>query len=823
MTVSAKSVADGPSIAAGPSRRTFLKWSAAVGGAAALVPAVTRLGMPAASAAEAAQSGTGGDGSTIVWNACLANCQSRCPLRLQVKDGTVVRVLPDSTGSDEFGDFQIRACVRGRNQKERIYSPDRIKHPMKRVDGTPRGGGQWEQITWEEAFDTIADQMKRIKETYGNEAFWFHYGSGSTGGSIVKRGSWPRLMNIFGGYLGYYADYSTAQITASTPYQYGSNVASNSLADARHAKLQVMFGNNTLETRMSGGGELMNAQKTRREFGVRTIVIDPRYSETALDLADEWVPVRPGTDAALVAGMIHVILDEGLQDQDFLDTYCSGFDEDHMPEGAPANASYRSYIEGEGEDGIEKTPEWAADITGVPAQRIRQLAREIAQAKPCAITQGWGPQRQANGENQSRAIMTLAAVTGNVGIEGGGTGCREGSYSIPVTAYPMFLQDPPVKTLISNFNWIDAIDHGPEMTAEHDGVRGKDKLDVGIKMIVMHSSNCLINQHNDLHHTQEVISDTSKCEFIVASDHQWTPSCDWADMVLPATTNFEENDLIPGASSSEMGWSIIGNKAIEPLYEAKTGYEMCTEVAKRLGLEDAFTEGRTQEEWRTWLFEQTREKVPDFPEEAALSDMGVFRKVNPDGYTVALKDFREDPVANPLDTPSGKIEIWSSTLADMATTWTFDTPELGDKLTALPEYIATWEGVEDARTNEKYPLQCIGHHYKGRTHSSYANLPHGLDAHPQMVWINPLDAQKRGIENNDTVDVYNDRGRVRTQARVTPRIAPGVVSLPQGAWYTPDKDGVDIGGCVNTLTKYHPSPLAKGNPSHTALVEIEKA
>ena len=202
--------------------------------------------------------------------------------------------------------------------------------------------------------------------------------------------------------------------------------------------------------------------------------------------------------------------------------------------------------------------------------------------------------------------------------------------------------------------------------------------------------------------------------------------------------------------------------------------------------------------------------------------MGVFRKRNPDGHVIGMKAFREDPEANPLATPSGKIEIFSQQLHEMSQEWVFEGDRAGDRLTALPEHLDTWEGALEARTST-YPLQCIAHHYKGRTHSSYANLPRNLEAHPQMLWINPQDAERRGVANGDTILVFNDRGTVRTQARVTPRIAPGVVSLPQGAWYTPDKDGVDVGGNVNTLMKYHPSPLAKGNPGHTALVDVRKA
>ena len=551
-----------------PTRRSFLKWSGIAAGGTALVASTTNLGMPGTGPQAVADGMSGVD--KTVWNACLANCQSRCPLRLQVKDGTVVRILPDNTGSDKLGDLQNRACVRGRNQRERIYSPNRLKKPMKRAGN--RGEDKWEEITWEEAFDTIASELKRVKETYGNEALWYHYGSGSTGGNITKRGTWPRLLNTYGGYLGQYGDYSTAQITAAYPYFYGEWVSSNSLEDAQFSRLQVMFGNNPLETRMSGGGELGVVQKVRKDFHIKTIVIDPRYSETALAAGDEWVPLRPGTDAALVAGLIHVMVEEGLHDQDFLDKYCVGFDEDHMPDGVPKNNSYLSYIHGKGEDGVEKTPEWAADITGVPADRIRQLAREIAGTKPCAITQGWGPQRNATGENSARAIFLLAAATGNIGIQGGGTGAREGNTTLPVKPFPLYDgEEPPVTTMISCFNWIDAIDHGPEMTATNAGVRGKDQLEVGIKLMVVNASNTLTNQHNDLNKTYETLSDTSKCEFIVVIDHQHTDTAKWADILLPSTTNFEEFDMIPGASFGDTGWVIWGQQAIDPLYDTKTG------------------------------------------------------------------------------------------------------------------------------------------------------------------------------------------------------------------------------------------------------------
>lgn len=812
--------------ASGPSRRSFLKWSAIAGGATALAPAFFS-GKPGVGEAAKALAAEGAeDAEATVWSACTVNCGSRCPLKLQVKGGQIVRVLPESTGDDEIGSQQIRACVRGRAIRHRIYNPDRLKTPLKRKAGTKRGDGEWEEISWEQALDEIADKMKELIDKYGNESIYLNYGTGTLGGTIAC--SWPpaetpfaRLMNLIGGYLNHYADYSTAQITAAYPYHYGQWVASNSLDDVQRSKLQVMFGNNPLETRMSGGGELFVSQRTREKSATRTIIIDPRYSDSAIGLADEWVALRPGTDAALVAGIAHVLISEKLHDQAFLDKYCIGFDENHMPEGAPANASYRSYIEGKGEDGIEKTPEWAASITGVPADTIRRLAREMGTAKPCAVTQGWGPQRHANGENQARAVFTLAALLGQIGIPGGGTGGREASYGLPMV-HPFNSTENPISTSISVYSWTDAVDHGDQMTATRDGVQGKDKLDVPIKMLWQYASNALVNQHGDINRTVELLRDESKAELIVVSDIQMTVSARYADYVLPDLSTAEQEDVIREGSSGNLGYTIVASKAIDPLYDCKPIYWVCSELARRFGVEDKFTEGRTQEEWCKYTIDMSREEIPDLPEYEDLREMGIWKQAGES--VIPLKDFREDPDANPLPTPSGKIEIYSQQLADMAKEWEFPEGMPGDKLTALPEHVDTWEGALEARSNADYPLQCIGHHFKGRTHSSYGNVDWLRDdAHPQVVWINALDAKERGIKNGNMVLVRNERGRVRIKARVTSRIAPGVVSVPQGSWYTPDKDGVDIGGAVNTLTSWHPSPLAKGNAQHTVLVQVEKA
>uniref|UniRef100_UPI00261EEBDF molybdopterin-dependent oxidoreductase n=1 Tax=uncultured Tessaracoccus sp. TaxID=905023 RepID=UPI00261EEBDF len=506
----------------GVSRRSFVTWSAALGGGGALVASNAHfLGMPATDSVAVAVEGI--KDAKTTWSACIVNCGSRCPLRLQVVDGQIKRVLPDNTGDDSLLGRQIRACVRGRNMRQRVYNPSRIKKPLKRREGTKRGEGVWDEISWDEAFQLYADELKRVIKEHGNEACFMVYGSG-VWNAHVSAGALPkRIFNLMGGQLNYYGNYSFSQLGTITRFHYGmeGECPSNSIENTvLHSKMWVLWGHNPQETRMSGGGNLWTSLQAAKKDGLHIAVVDPRQSDSVTVLADEWIAPRPGTDAALVAGIIKHILDNNLQDQEFLDKYCVGFDEKTMPDGVPANLSYRSYLEGKGEDGIEKTPEWAAEITGVPADRIRDFATRLAITKPVNIVQGWGPQRHANGENQVRAIYTLAAVLGQVGIPGGGTGGQEG-YLWPKTPW-ISAGENPIPDAISNFGWSNAIDHGEEMTATKDGVRGTDRLKTGIKFMVEFGGNMLASQHADNGKLRKLLQDDSKCEFICVIDNQFT-------------------------------------------------------------------------------------------------------------------------------------------------------------------------------------------------------------------------------------------------------------------------------------------------------------
>lgn len=798
-------------------RRAFLKGSAAMGGIALAASGVQ---IPIAKAKAEVKPVANLGEEKLVWSACTVNCHSRCPLRMHVQDGVIKYVETDNLGADVYGDFhQVRACARGRSMRRRVYNPDRLKYPMKRVG--KRGEGKFKRISWDEAFEEIASNLKRIIAQYGNEALYLPFATGTLGATVAA--SYPpprsissRFMNSIGGCLGHHGTYSYSQIFEAIPYMYGSN-AGNSPTDIENTKLVVYFGNNPAETRMSGGGVTYLYQQAQERSQAKTIMIDPRYNDTIAGRG-EWVPIRPGTDAALVEGMAFVMITENLVDQAFLDTYCIGYDEKSLPESAPKNGHYKAYILGEGDDKTAKTPEWAEKITGIPQARIIELAREIATTKPAYICQGWGPQRHANGEQAARAIAMLACLTGNVGISGGNSGSREGFYTIPFVRMPVHKN--PINAKIPIFMWTDAVTRGEEMTALKDGLKGAEKLNQNIKFIMNYAGNCIINQHSDINRTHEILQDESLLEMLVVIDNHMTSTAKYADILLPDCTTSEQADFCMDGSAGNMGYVIFADKAIEPQFECKPIYEIYSGIAEKMGVKEVFTEGRTQEEWLRHLYAQTQEKNPFFKDISfeAFRERGIIKQKDPSGHRVAFKKFREDPINNPLTTPSGKIEIYSERLAKIAETW--ELPE-GDVISPLPIYTRQFEGWDDPK-REQFPLQLVGFHYKSRVHSTYGNVDVLQQASLQSVWINPIDAQKRGIKNGDTVRIFNDRGETRVMANVTPRIMPGVTAMGEGAWYMPDGNRVDHNGSFNVLTTQRPSPLSKGNPQHTNLVQIER-
>ncbi len=785
------------------SRRSFLKWSAALGGTAVLAGGLT-YGFKAVGEAAAA-----GQEQTLTVS-CYHNCGGRCILEAVVSDGVVQRLVPDQDPVDTFESPRAIPCVRGRSNIHWVYSAERLKYPMKRVG--KRGEGKFERITWDEALNTIATQMKRIKDTYGNEAFYYNYASGQIAGGIDNSygGSGPlcRLMNLFGGYVNFYGSYSAACYSAVN--QYIVNGGSNSVDDTINSKLVVLFADNPLVTRSGGKNDGYYLLKAK-QAGAKFIVIDPRYSDSVAGLEAEWIPIFPGTDVALIAALANVMVKENMYDAAFVATHTVGFDESTLPDGAPVNSSWMAYIMGWG-DGVEKTPEWAAPITGIPADRIVKLAREIAQTKPCSMLQGFGWNRRAYGEQPVRALPILAAMTGNFGVKGGGTGMRSsGGTSLPIGSFPVGKN--PITATISCFMWPDFIERGSEMTSgPKDRIKGADQLSSNMKFMWNWAGNTIINQHADVNGTTKMLQDETKLEFLVVGDVMMTPSAKCADILLPETTSFEIDNIISGNGSGGANFAMFSHKLIEPLYETKDILWISEQLADLLGLGDQFRDGHnTREDWLHDIVAGAQAKDKNFPSYDDFKAAGVYKKVG-GGGVIAFAGFHDDPVANPLTTATGKVEIYSPFLASQ------NNP---DEIPAIPKYIPEWEGVSDP-LRQKYPLLMTGFHFIGRSHSTFDNVDYLREAHVQSIWINSLDAKSRGIKGGDVVKVYNDRGEIHLPAFVTSRIRPGVTAVPQGAWHTPDANGVDVRGCINTLTKYQPTPFAKGNPQHTNLVQVEK-
>lgn len=751
------------------------------------------------------------------WCTCVINCGQRCPVRCFTKNGQVIRIETDNSLPDETAPRQVRACQRGRSMRERIYSPDRLQYPMKRVG--ERGEGKFERITWDEALETIAKEWVRIRGAYGNEAIFWQYCSGQQS-LVSSRRAWWRLMNLMGGFLKYYGSYSNAQGSAAFPFTYGGRPSSLP-SEVANAELYVLFGNNPSVTRPSGAGKGYQMDQALSKHRPRIIVIDPAFTDTASTRADQWVPIRVGTDAALVGALAYEFITHNWVDQEFLDKYCVGFDAKTLPEGAPKNGDYKSYILGKGADKTAKTPEWASKITGIPVDVIVNLAREMAKTKPLFVSQGWGPQRQANGEETCRAIAMIPILLGQVGLPGTSTGAHEGNTSFPAVYLPVGKN--PVKATIPVYLWTDAIYRGKEMTRTTDGIRGVERLNQPIKMIFNSGGNTMINQHGDCNWTDGILRNEKDCEFIVVCDNMMTPSCRYADILLPDTLGPETTDAAcQGGSHGDMALMLSIDKAVEPRHDELPSWEICRRLAAKLGLEEQYTEGRTQEEWVQWCYEETRKKVPALPDYATFRKNGMAKVWNYRKDPIALEAFRKDPVKNKLKTPSGKIEIYSAKLADIVKDWKL--PK-GEVISPIPVFWNTWDMPGDPLAR-KYPLQCFGFHGHGRIHSTFHNLPQLRSLHPDAVFMSPVDADKRGIKDGDTVDIFNDRGIVRLPARVTPRLMPGVVTIPQGAWYKPEMIGgkkIDVGGCINTLTAHRPSPYAKGNAQHNILVDIRKA
>jgi molybdopterin guanine dinucleotide-containing S/N-oxide reductase-like protein len=739
----------------------------------------------------------------------LTTADSEGLIQVVVKNGMILRV--------ESLDYpENEASEMGLEWHRRAYAPDRILYPMVREDWKPGGGGdrstrgvpRYRRVSWDEALDLVAGELQRVKDDFGNEAILAQSIAGwQTAGNLNSKNSQQaRFINLFGGSTNLVGNKSYACWQWAAPYSIGQIYPADSMQDSLDNTNTFIFWSsdpmNLLKVRAVGYKRIRDWVVAMKRKGVRIITIDPVFTETAA-LSDEWVPIRAGGDSALMAAMAYVMISEGLHDQDFIDTYTVGYE------------PFRAYIMGES-DGEPKTPEWAADKTGLPVEKVRALAMEYANTERVKIASARGIQRNDHGEQQVRMLIALATIKGEMGLPGGGLGFEIpgfaglGDHRVQGRGPGRFPTAPnPVTQTILEQWFAPSILNAP-VEMDHDGTTftypepGKSEL----KLIYWVGGSAL-NQHDDINMTLRALE---KLDTIIVQDSWWTPATRFADIVLPINTLFEREDM-----TQFWRYVVFQHKIIEPLGESRSDFEVFTALAERLGFKDEFTDGKeTPEAWLREMYAAS--DVPMSYEE--FREAGFYKMPVDTTPYVAFSEYRENPAMNPLGTASGKIEIHSETIESYGY----------DDCPGTPQWIepSEWHFSEKAAD---YPLQMMNKHPQWRRHSSYDNVDtlrklakiNGFEP----VMINPADATPRGIATGDVVRVFNDRGQILCAAQVTADIAAESVVVHEGSWYAQAEPGVigslDRGGSSSVLTRQHgTSKLAQGPVCHTTLVQVEK-
>lgn len=821
------------------SRRSFLGATAVLTAGAAVTVTLPGCGLQKvdSNTAELADKGE------WITAACWHNCGGRCLNKAYVAEGVVVRQKTDDTHPDSPDYPQQRGCARGRSHRKMVLGADRLKYPMKRKNWEPGGGkkelrgkDEWVRISWDEALDIVAGEIKRIKEKHGNASFFLP--SGGSGGDMEP----IRLMSAYGGCTTRWGDVSwgawpVVWKTVTGIATDNGSMAGNDRFRLRDSKLIILWGANPAQS--SQGTPTFNYLQAKKA-GAKFILIDPVYSETARVLADEWIPVRPATDTTMILAMAHHILTNNLVDKNFLDNYCVGFDADHMPEGADPKDNFKDYVLGTF-DGTPKTPEWAEAICGVSAERIRKLAQEYATTKPAAIISGGAPARINNGEHLPHAMMTLAFMTGNIGVPGAGVSPNmhnRATNAGPTLVMPggsglPAISNPLSKNRINSGEMWDAVLKGK--FTESKGVQ----RDVDIQMIWNWFGHTL----NQRAGTTRGIEAHRNVEFALAQNLFLTTDARYSDVVLPVTSQWER---LGGLLTGNREILIYYRQIMEPLFEAKSDMWIVSELAKRLGIDPAKAinplsegqmvynqiagsqvmkaDGSGYEKLVTLTDADIKELgAKGTPQTGRISyqefkEKGIYQIPRSRGDKLeftSFADYLADPVAKKLATPSGKFEIYCGSLAGAIEKVGFTTKS------PLPKYEPSREGYEDGE-KDGYPYQVITLHYFRRSHSTLDNVPWLREAFPQELRLNSEDAAKLGIKNNDIVKVTSRHGSVIRPAMVTERIMPGVVALGEGAWVEMDEQaGVDKAGCAGILDGH--IPTGQGHSGYNSCnVKVEK-
>lgn len=691
-----------------------------------------------------------------------------------------------------------------------VDGPRRVRRPAVRrgfLQGRTRRRGEdpFVDLTWDEALDLVAAELRRVRSAHGNESiFGGSYGWASAGRFHHAQSQLHRFLNGFGGYVASRDSYSLGAGRVLLPHvvaDMDTLLQQHTAWDviAEHTQLFVAFGGLPLRNgQVSPGGashhQLRAALAHLRERGVALVNVSPQRSDLE---GGEWWPVRPGTDAALMLALAFVWVRDGRHDRAFLSRCTVGF------------GQFEGHLLGL-DDGVPKTPAWAAERTGLPAERIESLARRMADSRTL-INCAYALQRAVRGEQPFWLTVVLAAMLGQIGLAGGGFGLgygamnNTGSGRAPFSGPRLPQGDNPVRAFIPVARIADMLQHPGEPFAYQGATHRYPEI-----RLVHWAGGNPFHHHQDLNRLRRA---WQLPETIIVHEPFWTATARHADIVLPATTPFERDDIGSAASDRYM---VAMRQAIAPVGEARDDHAILAALAERLGFRAAFTEGRTTMQWLAHLHEASRARAlahgVDLPPFDDFWRDGLFELPRTPGLHVLLAGFRDDPAAHPLPTPSGRIEVHSERIAG------FGLPDCAGH--------PTW--VEPAPS--RWPLHLLSHQPAGRLHSQYdsgaASVASKLNGR-EVLRLNPADAAQRGISHGDTVRVFNERGAFLAGVFLDDDLMAGVIAIPTGATFTPLEPAAALTICdagnPNLVTPdVGASALSQGCAAQSARVDVER-
>jgi molybdopterin-containing oxidoreductase family molybdopterin binding subunit len=749
----------------------------------------------------------------LIRTVCDPNCHAspRCGITAHVENGRITKIEP---GAFPLPEYDRRVCAMGMARLEQQYHKDRLRYPMRRVGD--RGQGRWQRISWDEAFDWLADRLRQVADRYGSRSLAFFAGSGAAG--VLTRGSAHRFAAAIGA-TAHRAGGVDYGVPKGLEYMFGVPAATyfrpggHEFADAVNSRLILLWGGNGADTRLVDFHFVTEAQQR----GAKVVCIDPNHSATA-QRADQWISPRPGTDAALALGLLDEILRHGWYDDTFLRRYTNApflvrrdngaflraaerFDGSaadylvwdssrggaavHENSDAPAlHGSYRVTLAGGAT--IDCTPafellhelsrnysaERASAITGVPAQTIRDLAREFASRKPAAIRIGYGVDRWYYCDYTARAVANLVIATGNIGIAGGGISVHDGTYAAPLNLHPFRSPGGREAATLDIVSLMKAIERGEPYP---------------VRALWLSGSN-MFNQ-TSANRARVLSAIVPKIDLLVVVDLFMTDTAALADVVLPACTIFEKQDLVAGMFLQ------LQRRGVMPEGESKSDWDIFTGLAARMGLGEYFA--AAPERYLREMIETDDPLLQGITLDRLEREDAVLLNRPREPY-VAFTDLK-------FKTPSGRIELYKE--------------ELVEHGAELPYY---HEPVEASPANPLYvrfPLTLLFSHSRHRIHSTFANLRKFKQIEPEpTVEIHPADAAHRGITHDQRVRVYNERGTVCLKARLNADLKPGVVVISEGSWVRDFPEGDPY-----SLTHEMVSPTSENYAFFDTLVEIEAA